>query len=203
MNASERDDAIRVCLDLNVLIASEIALAQGRRGTATRNLVEAVRDGRCPAGPLQLVVSWAMIAHDETKLGEVLSLEPALAAERAFLLAQYAEFVPRSEPAHIILGGTGVIELSRGVMAKRRKPEDLISPEQEDRQVLETAIAGRADILVTSDHDLLSSARIATIESDARIYRTADWDLVVAKPQMVWRWLREGRIPRAAMLAAR
>jgi len=48
---------IRLSIDLNVLFADQRARDKGLRGTAAQMQMDAVRDGTCPAGPVQLVTS--------------------------------------------------------------------------------------------------------------------------------------------------
>lgn len=116
---------LRICLDLNVFVAAEIALVKGRRGTTPLRLVEACRGGR-----FDLVVSRAMLDRLTTVLCRPpLSLSLALATERVDLLAELAAL-----PNLLVAGG--------GVMPVR----DL-----EDRGVLEAALAGRARYLATYD----------------------------------------------------
>lgn len=76
----------RVCLDLNVFVAAEIALVKGHRDTTPLRLLDACRDGR-----FDLVVSRAML----DRLARVLRRPPLrlsalLATERTELIAELA-----------------------------------------------------------------------------------------------------------------
>jgi predicted nucleic acid-binding protein len=126
---------LRLCLDLNVLVANLLARAKGRQGTACQALVEAVRRGRCAAGPVQLVISWGMLDRLEDVLRQQLGIARGTAQRYRASLAALAVAGPSGLPPSLTLGGTGVVPL-----------HDL-----EDRHVLETALAGRADWLVTAN----------------------------------------------------
>ncbi len=63
MPGLEPDRVIRLALAINVLVADLLAPRRGRRGTASAILVDAVRDGICPAGPVQLVTSLPIIEN--------------------------------------------------------------------------------------------------------------------------------------------
>jgi putative PIN family toxin of toxin-antitoxin system len=113
----------RVCLDLNVFVAAEIAVAIGRRDTTPIKLIEA-----CRRGEIELVVSRSML----DRLVDVLRRPPLrltlhTATERVETIAELAVL-----PNLIVTGG--------GVMPLR---------DTEDRGVLEAALAGRADFLAT------------------------------------------------------
>jgi predicted nucleic acid-binding protein len=117
------DERPRVCLDLNVFVAAEIALAKGHESTTPLRLVNACREGR-----FDLVTSWPMLE----RLTEVLQRSPLnlnldLALERAEEIADLSAL-----PNLLVVGG--------GILPVR---------DTEDRGVLETALAGRAQYLAT------------------------------------------------------
>ncbi len=61
------------------------------------------------------------------------------------------------------------------VVPKPRKPSELPIRDPDDRWILESAIAGRADVLVTGDRDLLDIADKAPLpDRDPRAF----WDLL-------------------------
>ena len=150
---------LRVCLDLNIWCGRFLSVKAGRKGSATQMLVNMVRRGRFEELPVQLIISWGML----NRLGTVLTREWQVPHDTAELLtgaiAQYASLGPSGLTPHLLLGGTGVAPLR----------------DVEDAHVLDTAIAGRADYLVT--HDL------------------ADFDhkdLKVIKPNEEYRCMRGG-----------
>ena len=116
-------DRPRVCLDLNVFVAAEIALAKGHRDTTPLKLIDA-----CRRGAVDLVISRAML----DRLAAVLRRPPLrlsleLATERTEVIAELAAL------PNLIVAGGGVLPLR----------------DVEDRGVLEAAIAGRANYLAT------------------------------------------------------
>jgi predicted nucleic acid-binding protein len=58
-----RARVIRLALDINVLVADLLSKRKNRRGSAASMLVDAVRDGNCPAGPVQFVTSVPVIEN--------------------------------------------------------------------------------------------------------------------------------------------
>ncbi|MGH7719806.1 MAG: PIN domain-containing protein [Gemmatimonadaceae bacterium] len=170
---------IRVCLDLNVWCAELLATRKGLADTACQLLVVVARRGACSLGPTQLVVSWGML----TRVRKVLEtdwrvprtvVDPYLAA-----IVGYARLGPARTAPLVPLGGTGVMPI--------RDPEDA--------HVLDTAIAGSADFLVTANFDdfltyrsrELSPKRIAVLPHPAG-------QLVVAHPFQMAEWVRTGRV---------
>ena len=125
---------VRLCLDLNVFIAAEISNAAGRRDSASQLLVGYVEQGHSPAGPIQLVISQGMLDRLELRFRDAAGVSPENAAALVTTLAELARLGP---------AGLGrVIPVGIGVLPIR---------EPEDRGVLETALAGRADFLVTAN----------------------------------------------------
>jgi predicted nucleic acid-binding protein len=121
------EDRPRICLDLNVFVAAEIAKVKGHLETTPLRLVDACRGGR-----FDLVISRAMLDRLTGVLRRLpLQLPLELATERTELIAELAAL-----PNLIVAGG--------GVMPLR---------DVEDRGVLETALAGRANYLATYNLD--------------------------------------------------
>lgn len=130
---------VRICLDLNVFVAAEIARGMGRHETTPLRLLDACRGGR-----FDLVVSRAMLERLTTVLSRPpLNLSLDLATERVDLIAELAA-----------LGNLLVVE--GGVMPLR---------DVEDRGVLEAALAGRADYLATYNLDDFEGAGEADPET--------------------------------------
>lgn len=99
--------------------------------------------------------------------------DPLLAA-----IASYAALGPDAEP-HLTLGGTGLIALR----------------DTEDAHVLEVAVAGRADILVTSNFkDFLDYRKDVREEGRIAVHHAPLHRVVIAHPYTAAQWLREGRI---------
>ncbi|MBX3483563.1 putative toxin-antitoxin system toxin component, PIN family [Phenylobacterium sp.] len=160
---------MRVCLDLNVWVADILARRDGRSGSASQLITGAVR-GVEPGVALQLVVSWGMLDRLEAVLTAQLRFPPSTARDLVDAIASYAEQGPS-----LTLGGVGVIPIH----------------DREDRHVLETAWAGRADALVTQDFGGFLSADAEVLE-DGRLARLSRGGHVLhlAHPFRFAAWLR-------------
>jgi predicted nucleic acid-binding protein len=200
---------LRLCLDINVLVSDMLAKRCGRQGTAASMVVEAVRDGLCPAGPVQLVTSLPIIENYASVLQRRFGYSKIDADEKAWLLEQYAIEGPMPEHPHVVVGAGFIAfeteEEMRSAVETFAGPENaakLFTETQDDRYVLETALAGRADILVTSDvEDFSRGPSIRLDRSDVLLFPFADRTLVIAKPSFVAYWLRQGVIPDASFVA--
>jgi predicted nucleic acid-binding protein len=167
---------LRVCLDLNVLVANLLARAKGRQGTACQALVAAVRRGRCAAGPVQLVISWGMLDRLEDVLRHQLGIARGTAQRYRASLAALAVAGPSGLPPSLTLGGTGVVPLH----------------DVEDRHVLETALAGRADWLVTANlADFIAPGDDVVIEDRLVVRRAPPRELQLVHPFLAAAWLRQ------------
>lgn len=173
---------LRVCIDLNIWVARQLTRHRGRTSpTAAETIAVAVETGRCSLGEIQLIVSWSMLS----RLASVLRRKhvPETAVDMLVdAIAGYAALGPATMPPHVVLGG--------GVEPIR----DL-----EDAGVLDAAVAGRADFLVTRNlrdfanyHVLGQSDRLA--RGSVLRYPTAGHSLMVAHPEDFAHWINTGRI---------
>jgi hypothetical protein len=204
------EPVIRLTLDLNVFVADLIAAERRVKATAASALVEAVRDGVCPAGPVQLVVSIPMLEALADVLVRKLAYPRDDAALLTDIIAAYASEGPVPTPPLITLG-TGFIpfadehDIARAIanrMSRRDKP--LFDEIEDDRHVLTTALAGRADILVTANiRDFIRGPTIRLARTDVALYPISDSMLVIATPTFVRHWLWQGIIPDAGFINAR
>ena len=177
----EADDgpALRVCLDLNVWVANLLALRLGRTGTAAQTCVAAVERGRSPLGHVQLVVSWGMLTRLRAVLEEKLRLphevaEPYLAA----VAASARVGVPGA--SLVVLGGTGVMPIR----------------DTEDAHVVDVAIAGRADVIVTANFADFVHYRAVVLQPErVAALSHAEGRVVIAQPAMFAEWVRRGELP--------
>lgn len=201
---------LRLCLDINVLISDLLASRKGRRGTAASMVVGSVRDGVCPAGPVQLVTSLPIIENYASVLQRRFGYSRIDAEEKAWLLEQYAIDGPMPEHPQLVVG-SGYIpfeteaELRAAVdaFAGSENAAKLFAETQDDRYVLETALAGRADILVTSDiNDFNRGQAIQLERTDVLLFPFSGRILVIAKPSFVAFWLRQGVLPNASLVAS-
>jgi hypothetical protein len=201
--------AIRLALDINVLVADILSAARGRRNTAASFLVQAVRTGTSPAGPVQLVTSLPIIENYANVLSRRLGYDAAAADEKAWILQQYAIEGPAPDHPYLSVG-SGYIPFEtedewRRSLANhlgRVEADKLFHEIQDDRYVLETAMAGRADILVTADVTGFAKGPAVRFErSDLLLFPFADRALVIAAPRFVVYWLWQGVIPDAGFIA--
>ncbi len=169
----------RLCLDLNVWVADLLAHARGRVGTMSQTLVDVVREGTCSLGPTQLVISWGMI----DRLGDVLLREFDVNGEdvRALQLgiATIAQRGPSGAAPYVLLGGTGVIPVR----------------DTEDRGVMETALAGYADVLVTNNfRDFAGGHAVVIVPHRIASVTVGPQRLLIVIPSVMCEWLGAGRI---------
>lgn len=208
MPALTSERVIRLVLDINVFIADILSTEIGRRNTAASFLVEAVRTGISPAGPVQLVTSLPIIENYANVLSRRLGHDAAAAEERAWILQQYAREGPMPDHPYLSVG-SGYIpfeteeEWRRSIANHLRRPEadKLFHEIQDDRYVLETALVGRADILATAD--LAGFAKGQTIHferNDLLLFPFADRALVIGTPRFVVYWLSQGIVPDARFI---
>lgn len=198
---------IRLTIDLNVFVADLIATERRVKATAASMLVEAVRDGTCPAGPVQLVVSVPMLEALSDVLVRRLAFPFDDAARLVDTVAAYAIEGPIPTPPLIALAA-GFIpfadeqEIAKA-MANRlsRRDMPLFDEIEDDRHVLTTALAGRADILITANiRDFLRGPVIRLARPDVALYPFAGQTLVVATPTFARHWLWQGIVPDAAFV---
>ncbi len=168
---------LRLCLDLNIWCASLLADAKGRQNTACQSLVEIVKRGHCKAGKVALVISWGML----NRLQVVLQTQPNFSVLKKDtetlikIITTYAKLGPQ-----LTLGGTGVIPLD----------------DEEDRHVLETAIAGQATVLITANFRDFLTKELETIISERHyIYHSPVHSLHIVHPFLMINWLNLGQVP--------
>ena len=140
----------RVCLDLNVFVAAEIATGFGRTDTTPVRLVDA-----CRRGMVDLVVSRSMLDRLVAVLMRPpLRLSLEIASLRADLISELAAL------SNLLVAGGGVFPVS----------------DVEDRAVLEAALAGRADYLAT--YNLSDFEPAATRDPDTGFLRVRDLQIL-------------------------
>ena len=174
-------DILRVCLDLNIWCAALLADRKGRENTASQSLVAMIRQGTCLSQPAQLVISWGML----NRLRKVLIQDLKVSAQTADLylsaIAAYAHLGALGANPQLTLGGTGVIPL-----------RDI-----EDAHVLETAIAGRADFLITANFKDFITKNTAVVSPDRyAIHNSPDCTVHIVHPYLMMEWLRTGKMPK-------
>jgi hypothetical protein len=201
---------LRLALDLNVFVADILARRYRRLGTASVLLVEAVRDGRCPAGPVQLVTSLPIIENYANLLQRKFGYSAAEADEKAWLLEQYTIEGPMPDRPAVPVGAGYVpfeteaqLRQSISDFAGPNNAGKLFHETQDDRYVLETALAGRADILATANiGDFIRADAVELDREDVVLFPFSGRTLVIARPSFVAHWLRQGVVPDATFVAA-
>lgn len=167
---------LRLCLDLNIWVGAFVADRKGHSNTATQSLVEIVRSGRSPVGAASLVISLGMLDELRLVMIEHLKLSNETANDYVSLVERYA-----SIGAQLTLGGTGIVGL-----------KDI-----EDAHVLETAIAGRADFLVTMDFkDFMINRDTKVIIPDRyAVHYNPAHTVQIVSPFQIADWFRTGFLP--------
>ncbi|MBO9546722.1 PIN domain-containing protein [Caulobacter sp.] len=164
---------VRLCLDLNVWLGAILSERTGA-STSAQMLVEAVRSGVSPRGPVALVISWGML----NRLRDVLDRFGFGRAEADRLIEVLAT-IARDGPS-LTLGGVGVLPLK----------------DEEDRHVLETAKAGDADMLVTQNlRDFTGPDVRVLIPDHYHGVELADGKLLIAHTYDGAAWLRGEPLP--------
>ena len=165
---------IRLCLDLNIWCAALLADFKGRQNTSSQRLVQIVRSGFCSLGDVELVISWGMLERLEKVLIYDLKIDSEVAHLYLNAIIGFAQLAPQ-----LTLGGTGVLPLN-----------DL-----EDAHVLETAIAGRADILVTANFkDFVNNDSRIIVPERHLFYFSPAHQFQIVHPYLMMDWLNTGTI---------
>ena len=186
---------LRLTLDVNVWVNHYLAVVRGRPGSAAQSLVRSSLDGHCRLGPIQLVISYRMLETLRQVLFRLGAPEAlADAARDAVAVSAFGGVL--AEPPHIVLGG--------GVQPIK---------DAEDGGVLDLAIAGRSDLLVTNNiGDFVSGPR-ADVDSevlrrnplgnaDVLLFRHPGLPegLAIASVFAAKAWLADGAPPPAGIL---
>ena len=165
---------LRWCLDLNVWCAAFLADIKGTQHSSCQTLVKIVREGNCDLGKVELVISLGML----NRLQSVF-IRLGVLTEDAFAHIEVIQSYANLSPI-LTLGGTGIIPLE----------------DEEDRHVLETALAGKADLLITANFkDFLTKETEILILNQHYIYGLPDRKLHIVHPYLMMDWLRQGYIP--------
>jgi hypothetical protein len=167
-------------VDLNIWVAALLAERAGRRDTVVQRIIGALRRGDSPLGPVQVIISWAMLDRLRYTLVQRLGADPAAVEIYVQTIAPIARRGPVGTAPLLVLGGTGVLAL--------RDPEDA--------GVLETALAGQADLLVTRNHrDFLPrDAEVVEPDTVTRITGPTGAALLIATPDRMLQWMAAGEI---------
>lgn len=202
--------AIRICLDINVLVADLLGTIKGRKGTASRYLVDAVRNGECDAGPVQLITSVPVIENWASVLIRRFNYDRDSADETAWLLQDYALEGPLAVPPSIMVGAGHIPfaseeeEFAAAQAHLDASDAKLFDEITDDRHVLLSAIGGKADLLATNDVDDFERAPAQALSNrtDVILFPTIGSSLAIGKPSFLAHWLRQGIVPDAGFIAS-
>ncbi len=159
----------RWCLDLNIWCAALLADIKQTQGSACQNLVGIIQTGKSPIGSVELVISWGMLNRLQTVLIR-LGIEQQKVFNHIDTIRAYTTLNPS-----LTLGGTGVIPLQ----------------DEEDRHVLETAIAGKADFLITANlKDFLDKETRIIIPERHYIHHGNIHKVQIVHPYLMMEWIR-------------
>lgn len=160
---------LRLCLDLNIWCAALLAEKKNRQGTACQTLVKIVRERKCPWGKIELVISWGML----NRLEKVLVKNLKVSSLTAQMYLKSIEDYTLNSP-NLTLGRTGIIPLH----------------DTEDVHVLETAVAGKAQILVTANFkDFVDKNVEILTENRHGVYENANFRCHIVHPYLMVHWL--------------
>jgi PIN domain len=177
---------LRLCLDLNIWCAAFLADKSGRTGTAAQELIAIVRRGECALGLTQLVISWGMLTRLRKVLVDDWEVDPSLAEAYTAVITGYARLGPAGVAPYLLLGGTGVMPLR----------------DSEDAHVLEVAMAGLTDVLVTRNFGDFTNYRTdVLVPGRVALHHGVGHDVVIADPRDMLTWVRAGRIDLPARAA--
>jgi predicted nucleic acid-binding protein len=177
--AAEVVGALRLCIDLNVWCAALLSENAGRTNTASQLLALTAARGVCALGATQMVISWAMLSRLEKVLVAGLEMDPTDARGYVEHIARIATAAPGGSAPYLVLGGTGMVPLH----------------DEEDAGVLETAVAGRADILATGNFSDFLNYRTEIVKPGRiAIHRTSDHEVIIAHLAEAAAWIRTGEI---------
>ncbi len=169
---------LKVLLDLNVWCAALLAEQVGRNGTACQLLVDTVRSGTSSLGPIQLVISWGSLNRLRKVLIQDLKINLDVCNDYLKAVQSYAELGPFILSPTLTLGGIGVIPLR----------------DEEDRHVLETALAAKTDYLVTMNLRDFQSKDCLEISPHLLQYQALNHTLYIIHPYLMAASLRVGSL---------
>jgi predicted nucleic acid-binding protein len=142
---------MRVCADLNVWIAAQLARRDRHEGTTSQRIEQWLTDGDGVLGPVQLVVSWPMLDQLAQVLTHGFGVSAQDAREYVDALAQVAQAGSMGFAPADTLGDPGVIDV--------RDPVEPLA--------LQTAFAGQADVLITANFAAITDPSFTVLVPDS------------------------------------
>ncbi len=175
---------LRCCVDLNVWQNADRARFAARLApqspSAATEIIGLLAAGQGPAGPLQMVLSARMLGHYEAVLQRNLGVAPEAARALTDAMADMARLGPLGiDPLLIVDGGV------------------YPNPDPEDAAIIEVALAGQADLLVTRDAHPFMGPNVRPIGKipigvAGHVISAGRPPLLVAQPPLALHVLRHG-----------
>lgn len=130
--------------------------------------------------PVQLIISWGML----NRLRQVLLYQLQISAptvERFIdTITAYVQLGAMDSSPQLTLGGTGILPIQ----------------DTEDAHVFETAIAGRAQVIITANFkDFIAKDTTVVLSQRHAIHTTPDHAFHIVHPYLFMDWLRAEQIP--------
>jgi predicted nucleic acid-binding protein len=167
---------LRVTYDVNVWVAHFLSLSKGRQGTAAQRVIRSAFAGHCRLGSVQPIISHTMLDTMQGVLIRRGLTEVAAEAARNAVESSAADGVV-PQPPYMLPGG-GVQPMN----------------DSEDGGVLDTAAAGGADLLMTSNlQDFAPGPRSGIDAEIVRLDADGDADVLL---------FRHGRLAHGVVIAS-
>ena len=182
--------------------------------TACSDLVSYAVTGGFPGGETQLIISVPMIEQWESVLRRHFGYKQSVASRMAWLFDDLAREGPLPFSTLLVVGSGFVPFASEQEAEAAAKSNELraggnqtgrmFDEIEDDRHVLLTAMAGKADILVTGNMRDFRRGRILDFgREDMFVVPSADHQLVVGMPAIAAHWLRRGIVPNWNLVSSR
>ena len=188
------DGVLRICLDLNVLMASALANIWQKPDGLRAKIVTDVAQNRGPVGGAQLIVSASMLTHLAVNLERTLDDWQRRKGTSKRTYTAQVDFVVDAFEA-IVTGGPH----REGPIVFSNSPHYLpsLDADPEDAHVLATAVHGGAHVLVTDDRHFVDPlrpmpARSAPLPNDPTVllYRDGAHRLLMVPAKRYAEWCR-------------
>lgn len=161
---------LRLCLDLNIWVGAFLCDVQGKTNSVSQQTRELVLYDLAKGEPqAQLIISWGMVNRLQKVLTQQLSLSPTTVVNYIDGIVELAKY------PSVTLGGTGIISIR----------------DEEDAAVLETAVAGRADALITRNFKDFVISQDVRILRDGEVakYEHPTHSLLIIQPFIAKDWI--------------
>jgi hypothetical protein len=189
---------LSLCVDLNVWVRYLLGIRGGNtRQTAAHEIVDAARNGRSIAGPVQLVVSHTMLSCLQDVLDR-LGFPAGDASAFCSLIGAFARRGPYGAAPHVVLGGGTSPNADSRMPVYNPCDPSIVRPRADDKdgRILDTAVAGRAHILATYNFADFETPNTVVLEPGRRqINRAAQHNVLIMQAARAATYLRTGELP--------